>query len=448
MYGCRDDTASRHAYHVMRARGIFGDTQRITVTASPGSVRVCPGTEDVSTACVRAGAPFSSVRVANGNILDAVANVSFQNVGTAPHWATYLEPLRADEAQDQRCVRDQLGPIAGTSVRLGDEMGVLVSASVPACSALVFVGIPADTGARDPYRIALLGGGKVRVSELSSFVARLRQGDTAPDFIYFLDLPILRNASAPLDALETLMDEQGVPWSVVFSPASERRGFESFVDVFGSLDYVSLVHGVPLIVLDTASAGLSAPQRADVDAMRSCGSGCAPAVALMSIPPVSTHRLDVGMFGSQAQGQELVSRLTSRGTRHVVSSTESTRRSARFSRMTLTDVGELQLADTYLELRIDPPAARALLCDEGISLQSNSTVTVRPPVVACDLTEDCVGGICLRRCTTGAACAVDARCDAAGYCRRRCESGCPAYRCRDDGFCDDAPGLQLGVRPM
>lgn len=400
-------------------------------------------------ACVRASGPFSRIRVANGNIEDSIALIDVSNAGDEPRWASYLEPLTADEAQDQRCVRDDIGPRPGTSVRLGDEHGALLVASLPACAALVFAGLPSDAQQDRPFRIALLGGGKVRSTELNSFLTRVTQSDTPPDFLYFMDLPHLRNASAPLDALDAMMRELGLPWGILFSPASARRGYEGFIDRFGSLDYVVSVHGVPLLVLDTASAGLSSPQRNEVEALRVCEAGCAPGVALMSIPPVSTHRLDVGMFHSQAVAQELVSRLISRGIRHLVSSTEDVPRTEAIAQLALTDVGALRLDDAYLELRIEPALPGARLCDDGVSLQTSSTVTVRPASIICEEREACVEGVCVPRCGgIHGACAGGRLCDGAGYCQRPCDANCPADRCSSRGVCLEGPQLRLVDRAL
>src|SRR5699024_7615986 len=148
---------------------------RITVMAAPGLVERCAESSDILSACVRAGSPFPRLRIANGDIESKEALLQLSNAAQNILWDVYLEPLLDDEAQDQRCVRDALGPPEDSSTRLGSEEGLALLTHLPRCAALVFTGRPNPNEGARVYRVAVLGGISMRESELRVFMQRLAQ---------------------------------------------------------------------------------------------------------------------------------------------------------------------------------------------------------------------------------------------------------------------------------
>ena len=451
LVACGDDGSGRYAYHVARSRGIFGATQRITVQASAGVVRACEDSGDQLDVCVRMGSPFPTLRVANGNLESAEAIVRLSNVPADGAWEVYLEPLLPDESQDQRCARDGLGPPPGSSTRLADDEGQTLIANVQGCGALVFVSKPAAWQADEVYRIAVLGGASLREGELRTFLQQLAQRVPSPDFVYFLDDVNIRNSTISLEELDEMMQEVGLRWSMVMSPRSLGRGYEPFVDRLGSLDYYTRIHGIPLIVLDTANARVSNTQRGALKSMRICHfEGCASGLALMSIPPVGTHSVDVGIFRSQVLAQDLLSLLTGIGIRAIASSAEEKSDSKVFSRLRLLDVGTFDDRDDFLEASFFPAATGAQLCDNPLTLQDDSRWTVSSAYTACGSDEECYGGVCLETCEVSEDCSQPHHlCSPEYLCREPCGVlGCSIGTCGDDGFCEVGPMLKLRRREL
>lgn len=446
---CKNDASDRYAYHVARAQGIFGSNQRITVTAAPGRVTPCEASDDSQpSACVRAGSPFPRVRIANGDIERKETLLQLSNVASDIVWDVYLEPLLDDEAQDQRCVRDELGPPPDTSTRLSDEEGRSLMLDLPACASMVLVGKPADQ--RRTYRVAVLGGISMRESELRQFLDRLAARTPAIDFVYVLGDVRIRNQQDSIAAFEDIMQSVSLPWSAVITPEHVRRGYHAIADHVGILDYHTRIYGMPLVVVDTASARISDVQRKALDTIRRCpDSGCSPAAALMSIPPVSLHSFEVGTFRSQQVAQELLNTLRGLGLQSLLSAIEKSSSETHFSGIRLFDVGTDQNTSDFLELTFRPRSERATLCDGWLSLSSNSRWTVSEPYMQCSETESCRGGICVPTCESDAECEGDLRCDPDGMCREACaEDVCTHGYCEADGFCDEAPRLFVRERSL
>lgn len=446
LVACSDDGAGRHAYHVARSRGIFGASQRLTITAAPGVIRECENSGTLLEVCARAGSPFPALRVSNGNLDSTEALLRIANLSADPLWDVYLEPLLPEEPQDQRCAREALGPPAGSSTRLADAAGAQLLVAVQGCASLVLVGKANDAQAQRPYRVALLGGASLRDGELRAFLQSVLQRDTTLDFVYFLDDVNLRNSPTSLEELDDIMQEFDVPWSMVMSPRSLARGYVSFVDRLGSLDYLIRVHGMPLLVLDTANARVNHAQQASLKAVRSCKVGtCPPAVALMSIPPVGTHNVDVGIFRSQVLAQDIFNLLAGLGARAIVSSAEEASDSKRFSNLTLFDVGSFQDREDFLELSFFPAAQSAVLCDAPLTLAKPTRWTVGAPHSVCTETQVCQRGVCLMPCTSTSDCEeAHHECAPDGICREPCvENVCLEGRCASDGYCDTSPTLRL-----
>lgn len=449
--GCDNGEQDRYAYHTIRARGIFGETRRFTLTIAPGIVQECTGTVESSSlrACARASGPMPAMRVTNGTLEEASVLVSVDNLAAEAQWAVYLEPLFEQEPQDQRCLRDGVGPAPGQSIRLADATGAVIPTQIPACSALVFdAQVPALTANQD-VQMMVLGGGSIRPSELTTALTMLSESDYQPNFIWFTDLLSLRNSADAFDALDEAMRDYGVPWGILMSEESLRRGPDRFVDTFGSLDFVVRVHGVPVLVLDTSDATISAAQNGFVQRIRTCErDACPPAIALMSVPPVSTNRLDVGMFRSQAVAQNLLSSLSLRGVRWLIAGVEKTTRETDFGRFRLVDTGRWAGVSDFLSVRIMPPSPDVRLCDGGLSLMTSGAISVTSTYLACDDDEVCVSGVCLPACASNADCASlgDSSC-VSGVCRRPCNSSCATGRCDAQNLCNEGPGVAL-ERPV
>lgn len=447
--GCGDDGGERYAYHVARSQGIFGAGQRLSATTAAGIVRECEGAEDLAGVCVRVGSPTARVRLSNGNIESDRALLQVSNLPDEVRWAVYLEPLLPHEPQDQRCAREQLGPPESSSTRLADELGEVLVTALPGCAALVFVQQVDETR---PYRIAVLSGATLRDTELESFIAQIAALPAPPDFMYFLDAVDIRNARNSFEELERVMDASGLSWSMVISPATLRRGFDILVEQVGSLDYHTRIHGLPLVVLDTADSAVRSPQLDMLRRIRACGGdACAEGVALMSVPPVGTHKVDVGVFRSQPLAQSLLYELERMGTRVLISSLEDAPDSKRFSALTLLDVGRFQDRAQVLELAFVPPVEGYRSCDPEISIADASRITVVPPEGQCDAElEACIGGACIPRCESSADCAAPAHvCTLDGLCREPCgQVGCIEGFCAPGGYCVLGPELQMQRIPL
>lgn len=451
MVACKNNATDRYAYHVARARGIFGINQRVTVTASPGLVAACDESSDTVSACVRAGSPFPRIRIANGDIDAKEAVVRVSNVNQEPYWNVYLEPLLPDEAQDQRCARDALGPPPETSMRLGDEQGGTLYAHLPACAALVYVGNASPAHAQQAYRVAVLGGINMRESELRVFMQRLSQRSARIDYVYIIGDVSIRNRRDPLETLDNIMETYDLPWTVVLSPTRAQRGFEPLVNHIGSLDYHVRIFGMPLIVIDTASARISNTQRQFFQKLRQCEpQQCAPAAAIMSIPPVSLHAFEVGTFRSQIVAQELLNMLRGAGMQALVSSIEKSMSATRFSGVELFDVGTEQNTEDFLELTFVPSAPDAQLCDGWLAIAEDANWTVSTPYSDCQEHEGCSLGICLESCTADDDCITPGtQCDPRGFCRVPCrEQVCDSGVCGVDGFCNERPRLYAQERSL
>ena len=433
----------------MRSSGIFGETGRFSLTISPGIVRDC---EDNAPAgelrvCARASGPLPSMRVTNGTLSEASVFLSVTNLQDSPRWAVYLEPLFESEPQDQRCLREPIGPTAGLATRLADADGALLTALVPACSALVFSAQIPALEARKPYQIMVLGGGSVRPSELRTALAVLEASSYTPDFIWFTDLLALQSTAEAYDALNEAMEETGIPWGILMNEEAVSRGPDRFVDTFGSLDYVTGVHGVPFVVLDTASWTLSTPQISYLERMRTCATReCPPSVALMSVAPVSVRRLDVGLFRSHIVAHNLLASLAERGVRWVISGKEATPHEANFGGFELVDTGAWRGMDEFLSVEVHPPAPSLPLCDAGLSLMTAGGISVTSARFFCEDGSRCVGGVCVEECEENTDCARDGnpRC-VQGLCRIPCESdACGGAACDASGFCIDGPQVTVG----
>lgn len=450
--GCRDDGAGRYAYHVARSSGIFGTSQRLTVTSSAGWVRACEGTDDLHEICVRSGGPFVRIRVSNGNIDATSALLRVTNLPINASWQVYLEPLLPDEPQDQRCARDQLGPPPESSTRLADEEGEILLTSLAGCSSLIFIEQAPSDRENDAYRIALLGGATLRDTELEGFVQRVSATEPAPDFYYFVDLVELRNVRDSLDTVEEIMRRFELPWSMVIAPRHLRSGYEHLVEKVGSLDYHTRVFGVPFVVLDTADAKIRAPQKDMLQRLRACeAEECVAALALMSIPPVGTHKMDVGIFRSQALAQDLLYLLESTGVRAIASSAEKEADNKRFSRFQLFDVGSFQPRTQYLAADFIPAASGQKLCDSKVSILSDSRISVAQPRSQCDVElSRCVSGVCVPTCAHTDECPSPLHvCTDDGLCLEPCANGiCSQGECTTKGYCNDGPRLNLSWQKL
>lgn len=448
---CKNNATDRYTYHVARARGIFGSNQRVTVTAAPGLVEACEESSDILSACLRAGSPFPRMRIANGDIENREALLHVSNVPQNIMWDVYLEPLLEDEAQDQRCERDALGPPPDTSTRLGQDTGAALLSQLPPCAALVYVGTRNANQAPHAYRVAVLSGISMRESELRIFLQRLSQRDPPIDFVYIVGDVSIRNRRNSLQTLDEIMRSQGLVWNAVISPQRVQRGFEPLVDYVGSLDYHVRVFGMPLIVIDTASARIGNAQRQALAQLRMCEyAQCAPAVAIMSIPPVSLHAFEVGTFRSQILAQELMNTLRGAGMQALVSSIEKSSSATRFSGVELFDVGTVQNTEDFLELTFVPRAPSAKLCDGWLSITHDADWTVSEPYFQCDEQESCRHGICLETCADDSDCIKPATsCDSEGFCRVPCdENPCDSGVCGSDRFCDESPRLFARTRSL
>lgn len=444
--GCKNDATDRYAYHVARSQGIFGSSQRITVTAAPGLVERCEDSSEGLTACVRAGSPFPRVRIANGDIENKEAILRVSNVVPNILWDVYLEPLLGDEAQDQRCVRDALGPPDDSSMRLGSEEGAALLTRVPACAALVLSGRahPAD-GAR-VYRVAVLGGISMRETELRAFIQRLAQHTPSIDFVYVIGDISIGNRADSMQSFDEIMRDVAIPWTLVMSPARVQKGFRPVADRVGSLDYVTRIFGMPLIVVDTASASISNAQRKMLNRLRQCkDSACAPAAAVMSVPPVSLHTFEVGTFRSQILAQEMLDTLRGVGMRALISSIEKSASKTHFSGIQLFDVGTAQNTEDFLQLSFLPKSPSATLCDGWLSIEHDAKWTISTPYFQCDDDETCHGGVCVKVCENTSDCtAPNAICSERGHCRVPCVNGsCESGVCDADELCDEAPRLHV-----
>lgn len=438
---CKGDASDRYAYHVARAWGIFGANQRITVTAAPGLVEGCDNSEDILSSCVRAGSPFPVVRVSNGDIESSEATLHISNVDDDIIWDVYLEPLLQDEPQDQRCARDALGPPPASSTRFAEESGKNLLAHLAPCSSLVFVGKPAVGHASTPYRVAVLGGLTMREGELRLFLQRLAQRSPAIDFVYLVGDVVIRNSEDSLATLEELMEAVDLPWTMVMSPDRLNRGYARLVDHVGSLDYQTRIHGMPLIVSDTASARVTDPQRKALKRLRSCDDGtCPPSIAMMSIAPISLHTFEVGIFRSQILAQEFLGTLRDAGLTVLVSAVGKGASKTYFSGIELFDVGRSQSGDRFLELVFVPRVDGTQLCDRWLAIEKDSRWTVSQPRMECADQTECRKGICLPRCEQNADCELGRACDSEGYCRAPCADGsCEDGVCGHDDFCEEGP---------
>lgn len=446
--GCGSNDPDRYAYHTMRARGIFGDTGRLSLTISPGIVTECeePPDDDTIIACARASGPLPMMRVTNGGLEEAGLLLEIANTAPDGRWAVYLEPLLESEPQDQRCIRDGLGPAPGLSTRLADAEGARLQVLIPPCAALVLDAQLPLADAQEDYLIVVWGGGTARDSELQTALTMMEEAGVRPDFIWFLDLLALRSSVQAFDALDEAMQEAGVPWGILASEGALNRGSERFIDRFGALDFVTRVHGVPLIALDTASWTISSSQIAFVRRIRTCDAEeCPPAIALMNVPPVSVGRLDVGIFRSQAVAQNLLSAFSQRGVRWLVSSSERRYEATTFGGFQLRDVGRWRGVRELVTIEISPPEPDRLLCDAGLSLLTSDMISVTAARTFCPPDHACLGGVCVASCSGDLDCGGGGggRC-VEGLCRADCESdACPSGRCDAEGFCRHGPQVEV-----
>lgn len=438
---CKGDTSDRYAYHVARAWGIFGSNQRITVTAAPGLVEGCESSEDILSSCVRAGSPFPVIRISNGDIERSEATLHISNVDDDIIWDVYLEPLLEEEPQDQRCARESLGPPAGSSTRFSRESGKNLLTHLAPCASLVFVGQPNAGEASRPYRVAVLGGLTMREGELRLFLQRLAQRTPRIDFVYVIGDVVIRNSEDSLETLGELMTAVELPWSMVISPDRVDRGFTLLVDRVGSLDYHTRIHGMPLVVSDTASARVTNQQLNALKRVRRCeGIECAPAMAMMSIAPISLHTFEVGIFRSQILAQEFLGTLRELGLTALVSAVGKDASQTYFSGVELHDVGVSQDGEAFLELVFVPRAQGTQLCDGWLTIQEDSSWTVSQPGTQCADDTECRKGICLPRCEENADCTLGRACDNQGFCRTPCHDDvCDDGVCGTDDFCEHGP---------
>lgn len=447
---CKGDASDRYAYHVARAWGIFGTNQRITVTAAPGLVEGCDSSEDILSSCVRAGSPFPVVRISNGDIESSEATLHVSNVDDDIIWDVYLEPLLADEPQDQRCARDSLGPPAGSSTRFAGESGKNLLAYLAPCASLVFVGKPNVGQVPRAYRVAVLGGLSMRESELRLFLQRLSQRTPAIDFVYVLGDVVVRNSEDSFATLAELMEAVDLPWSMVISPDRLDRGYGPLVDHVGSLDYHTRIYGMSLIVSDTASARITDPQRKALKRLRRCEDvACPPSIAMMSIPPISLHTFEVGIFRSQILAQEFLGTLRDVGLTSLVSAVGKGASKTHFSGIELFDVGTTQDGERFLELVFVPRVQGTQLCDAWLTIEENSRWTVSQPSMQCVGNTECRKGICLPRCEQSVDCALGLACDSEGYCRTPCpDESCEEGFCGYDEFCEKGPHAYARQRTL
>lgn len=365
-------------------------------------------------------------------------------------WDVYLEPLREEEAQDQRCSRQSIGPPQGSSTRFASETGRNLRAYLAPCTALVFVGKPNDDLGEHAYHVAVVGGAAMREGELRLFIQRLSQRTPNIDFVYFLGDVRVRNSQNSLEALDEIMASVDMPWSMVMSPARLGRGYGVLADHVGSLDYYTRIYGMPLIVTDTASASIGGAQRRALQRMRVCDAiACPPAVAMMSIPPVSLHRFEVGIFRSQILAQELLGTLRDIGMTNLVSAVEKNSSRTYFSGVELFDVA-LSLDETqFLELAFVPRASGTQLCDTWLTIEEGSRATISQPRMECPDAHACRTGICVPTCEQTTDCDAGLQCDNEGFCRAPCgDSDCDGGVCGADDLCEKGPRLLTRQREL
>lgn len=426
----------------MRSQGIVGDTQRIRVVAAPGLVKTCTDIdeEEPQNVCVRAGAPFPAMRVANGDIFEQEVSIHVTNITKNATWNVYLEPLKSDDPQDQRCSRDHLGPPDNTSARLANTEGANLLASLPACSSLVFVQTPSKAERERPYRIVVLGGVHMRKGEFQLFVDRIQHAEPPVSFVYFASDISIGNRTDSLAVLDDIMRDAELPWSVLISPYFVIRGFEALIDHIGAVDYVTRVFSLPLMVWDSSDARLSAAQQEYMENVRTCKPGeCPDAIALMSIPPVSAHVFEVGVFRSQVLAMKVLEDLRERGVLHIVSSADKKLVKRGYSGLNFYDVGQTQDHERMLEIRFTPPISSSTICDGWTSIEGDARWTVSKPYQACTQKEQCVRGVCLQTCGQDADCTQAGQvCDPDGHCRWRCDDPhCNrSETCELDAFCE------------
>lgn len=445
---CGNNELDRYAYHTMRSRGIFGETGRFSLVISPGIVAECasPVDDDAFEMCARASGPLPTVRMTNGTLDETQTILSVTNLPEDVRWAVFLEPLFDSESQDQRCIRDGIGPTPGISTRLPDAHGSRLQAAIPPCAALVFNAEVPVVEAQESYSILVVGGGSVRESELRTSLTMLESFGDKPKFILFTNLVALRSSAEAFEVLREVMDEYGIPWGMLANADAISRGPERFIDNFGSLDYITRVLGVPLIALDTSFGGLSSAQLSFVERIRTCTpDACPPGVAMMSIPPVPLRRLDNGFFRSQALAHTLLAMLSERGVELLISGVSARGDTTNFGSFRMLDSGKWRRSEEAYELVIQPPAAGYELCDAGVSLMTSDSLSVSSARTFCATGLTCVDGVCLNACVTANDCdwTVGEVC-LRGACRVPCDSAqCSTSRCDREGLCEMGPRVDV-----
>lgn len=446
LWACSNSDIDRYAYHVERSVGTFGDDRRLTLRIAPGTVARCNSNDAPDLICARASGPLPALRVANGAISSRSAAIEVTNVGESPEFAVWLEGLRADDEQDQRCEREELGPEPGVRVRLASVQGGRQSLQVPACTALVLR--QTFDPARELYRVALLGKMDLRASELAVFVERLAGASFPPDYVQLLGKLDLDGTSNDLQEIDNLFSEVGLPWGAVIDPADVTRSAEAFLNRVGQVDYVSSIGPVPWLVADTASATVNESQLNFFRGLRTCEDiGCAEGVALMSIAPVSASRLDPGQFRSGVVGQRLLTTMSERGIETLISTSDGFFDASSFGSLEVVNIQNLDDDFAYAELLVlRPRAAGRDRCYNEITLRESSRLLSGPAVATCEADATCLAGSCYQRCDQGESCPDSQGCDeASGLCRRTCESardcGAVAGRCESGGFCDETPSV-------
>lgn len=443
---CSSSDIDRYDYHVERSVGTFGDDRRVTVRIAPGRVGRCNTNEEPDRICARASGPLPGLRIANGAIDAREVQIDVTNVGAQPHFAVWLEGLRDDDEQDQRCVRNELGPAPGVRVRLADLDGSRQNLQVPACAALILrQSLPPE---REVYRVALLGKFDLRVSELEVFVARLAEASFPPDYVQLLGDLDLDGTSDDLGELQRIFNEAGLPFGAVIDPADVARNDEAFLSALGQVDYISSIGAVPWVVADTANATIEEKQLDFLRGLRACeASSCAEGVALMSIAPVSANRLDPGQFRTAAVGQRLLTTLSERGIESLVSTSDGVFDRSNFGSLEVVNLPGLDDEFAYSELLVLRPRATGREeCYAEISPNTRSALSANTAAPSCSSSGVCLEGGCYQSCEQGESCPEDEACDeASGLCRRPCDDasdcGGSVGRCEASGFCDESPSI-------
>src|SRR5699024_3922389 len=100
------------------------------------------------------------------------------------------------------------------------------------------------------------------------------------------------------------------------------------------------ISGMPFVVSDTASARITDPQLDALKRVRRCEPlACPPALAMMSIAPISLHTFEGGIFRSQILAQEFLGTLREIGLPTLVSAVGKDASRTYFSGVELRDVG-------------------------------------------------------------------------------------------------------------